>query len=98
MKKLLLAAALSTSIALGGCASGGSTGNVSSIQQAAVLACGFLPTAQTVADILAAGNSLISTVSAVAQAICAAVGTKGVRKGGAAPTVNGVVIHGKFVN
>ncbi len=97
MKKLHIAAALAAAITIGGCASGGGS-SVSSIQQAAVIACGFLPTAKTVADILAAGNALVSTVDAVASAICAAVGTKNARRGGGVPTVAGVVIHGKFVN
>jgi|SRR5665213_476471 len=68
------------------------------VQAAAVAACGFLPTASTVANIIAAGNPAVATVSTIAAAICSAVvGAKGRRLGGAVPNVNGVPVHGRFV-
>ena len=69
------------------------------VQAAAVQACGFLPTAATVAGILTA-SPYLATATAVASAICAAVTpTKSASKLGAAvPMVNGVVVHGKWVN
>jgi len=102
MKRLVLLAAM----ALGGCASTG-TGTtttaqiISDAQQAATLACGFVPTAATVANIISVGNPLVSTASAIAQAICSAVAAVPVTAAGkfrgTLPTVNGVVIHGRFV-
>ena len=40
------------------------------VQQAAVQACGFLPTASTVASILTAGNPAVDTAASIASAIC----------------------------
>jgi len=74
---------------------------VEKIQQTAVAVCGFLPFAKTVADILAAGNPLVSSVDSVATAICNAVvadrsaRARGLRRGRGA-MVNGVVIHGRW--
>lgn len=67
-----------------------------SIQAAAVAACGFLPTASTVANLLTT-NANVQSAEAVAAMICNAVVAKGGRLGGAAPSVNGVAIHGQFV-
>jgi hypothetical protein len=101
IRKLFFAAPVAAAIALGGCAGTVTATSVATtiadVQQAAVLACGFLPTAATVASILSGGNPLVSTASAIAQAICTAVTAKAVRRGGPAPSVGGVVIHGRFV-
>jgi len=96
LRKFMLAGAVALS--LGGCAGVDTATVISQVQQATVLACGFLPTATTVANILAAGNPAVSAVSAVATAICTAVTSKGVRRGGAIPNVNGVDVHGRFVS
>jgi hypothetical protein len=101
MKRFVLIGALM----LGGCATTGGTVTtaqlISDAQQAATVACGFVPTAATVANIISVGNPLISTASAIAQAICSAVAaaptTAAGKFRGALPTVNGVVIHGRFV-
>lgn len=94
MRKFLFAAPLA--LVISGCST--TPANVQSViaqvQQAAIVACGFLPTAATVAAILSGGAS--TAVTDIAQLICTAVTTKGVRRG-TAPTVNGVVIHGRFV-
>ena len=66
------------------------------VQNATVQACGFLPTASTVLNILAVGNPAAATAEAVAQAICAAV-TPAPKALKGVPTVNGVEIHGRFV-
>lgn len=96
MKKFLLL----TGLLLGGCSAAQQqteTQIIAAVQQQAVLACSFLPTASTVAGILAAGNPALTAASAVAQAICAAVSVTSARVGTASPpVVAGVVIHGKF--
>lgn len=77
--------------------------NIQSVQSIAVAACAFLPTADTVANLIAANVPALNTAEAIAAAICAAV----VPKAGAprlsvppsaAPTVDGVVIYGGFTN
>ena len=100
-RKSLIAGALAMSLA--GCgATNPLTGapiTAADVQSAAVAACGFLPTAATVANIIAANNSTLTTATSVASAICAAVvGAKGGRLGGATPNVNGVQVHGRFVS
>ena len=100
MKKIMLLAAL----ALGGCTAAQQQTEaqvIAEIQQDAVLACSFLPTVNTVANILAAGVPGLSVASSVAQAICSSVTaatTAGALRANAAPTVAGVVIHGRFTN
>ena len=107
---LLTAAGLSVAVALGGCATtpgtiSTATTNVSAVisevQQAAVAACAFLPTTATVANIIGtvAGVGPETTLATtIAAQICSAVSaSKSARRGGAAPTVNGVAIHGRFV-
>jgi len=107
LRKALLAVPLVGLLSLGGCATTGSnvSENVSAVieqvRQVAVATCGFLPTVETVAAIISAGNPLVSGASAIATAICAAVSsipprTAG-KRGGAVPTVAGVVVHGRFV-
>lgn len=107
MRKLLIAAALSCGLA--GCAttSGTPSIDVGQVQQAAIAACGFLPTVETVVGIIAtfatggAAAPVVATAEGVAEAICSAVVPKAAaRRGGAPaapPAVNGVVIHGQFV-
>lgn len=74
---------------------------VNDVRSAAKAACRFLPTAETVAEIIATGDPRLSTASAIARAICAALdpqtpaGIMTLYK--AAPTLNGVVIRGEFV-
>ena len=100
-RKSILAGAVALSLAGCGTTSPISIGPLTpaSVPTAAVAACGFLPTLATVANIIAANNSTLSTATAVASAICAAVvGAKGGRLGGATPNVNGVQVHGRFVS
>ena len=100
-------AALAMALALSACAGGnlvlpnltGGTVTITpaQVQNAAVQACGFLPTAATVAGLITA-SPYLATASAVAGAICAAVApAKAGGKLRGAPMVNGVAIHGKFV-
>ncbi len=100
LRNTILAGSLA--LTLCGCAtSGGVTTigglDVKTIQSTAVAVCGFLPTAATVGNIIAAGNPILTTAEAIAEAICAAVSPAkaATRHGGALPTVSGVVIKGK---
>lgn len=102
MRKFLLMAPVVGALSLGGC---GTTGNtpadiqqlILQVQAAAVQVCSFLPTAETITAIISAGNPVVGTATAVANAICAAVTAKSARLGETAPQVNGVPIHGTFV-
>lgn len=74
--------------------------DVDAVQNATVQACGFLPTAATVGNILAAGDPNMLAATAVATAICAAVTKPTAPVMGLiepVPTVNGVPIEGTFV-
>lgn len=107
MRKIAIAGALAAALGVAGC---GLTNpftnqpiNTTDVQNAAVAACGFLPTASTVAGIIAAasggaGTAIITTVDSVAAAICAAVVPAKAGRLRGAPMVNGVVVHGKWVN
>jgi len=101
IRNLFFAAPVAAALALSGCAGGVTPATVSAtiaqVQQATVLTCSFLPTAATVAGILSGGNPLVTTAAAIAQAICTAVTAKGARKGGPAPMVGNVVVHGRWV-
>lgn len=70
--------AIGLCVGLAGCQTAGSTtpgavDPIAQVQAAAQTACRFLPTAATVASIIAAANPALSTAGAVAQAICSAV-------------------------
>ena len=103
---IIRAAILSTTLAMGGCATMGGTpvdltSFVAQVQATTSAVCSFLPTAETVASIIATGNPIVTTAGAVASAICAAVApakVAGKLKRATAPTVAGVAIHGKFLN
>jgi len=88
---LLLASAL----AIGACSTTGKP-SIADAQAAAVKACSFLPTANTVANIIAAGSPALGTASAIADAICAAIAPKA-GAGAGRPTVAGVPIDGQRV-
>jgi hypothetical protein len=76
---------------------------ITKVQAATVKLCGFLPAAQTVAQLIAPGNPGVAVASVLAQKICGAVNapTKmwlGVMNGEAQrPMVDGVVIEGEFI-
>ncbi len=94
MRKILLLGTL----ALAGCASIPSQGGIKDIQSAAASICKFVPTAQTVANILLSSNMAVASTLAVATAICSAVTTAPLADGGPRQAkVNGVVIRGRFV-
>ena len=101
LRTLKFALPLAGMIALGGCGTTGglSAPTIAEVQAAAVAACSFLPTATTVANIIAAGNPLVDTAASIAAAICSALAANksSARKRATVPTVNGIVIHGRFV-
>ena len=105
MLKLLPALAI-VGLSLGGCSqiaawtTNPTTLNFETqVQQGAVALCGYLPSVEAVAAIVAANNPLLALPEAMANAICAAVQPKSGGKVATAttPMVAGVVITGKFV-
>ena len=74
-------------------------GTIGKVVVASQVACGFIPTAATVSNILGAGVPGLGTVAAIAGAICAAVaplssgpGLEGVKQG----FVGGIKVQGAF--
>ena len=105
MHTKVLALIVLAAIGLAGCATTGPTSStpaqvVSQVQNIALQICKFLPTAATVTDIFLTGNATLQTAEQVANAICAAVAPvkQGRSRLRGAPMVNGIAIHGKFVN
>ena len=82
MKNILIAIVLGFSMALGGCASTGGVPTqtqadiealIAQVQSYTRTACGFVPTAASIAAILSGGNPGVIAATSIAQAICAAV-------------------------
>ena len=115
MRKVLLVS--TAALALSGCAqlqtlfgpiiNATPTQLVQDVENAAVATCSFLPTAETVAGIIAVGNPALATASSIANAICADVVPKtpvvqAIRKtinpNAPVPTVSGVPVRGTFVH
>lgn len=108
MRTIIIAGSLA--LALAACNSTDATTLVTQAQAAALQGCAFLPTAETVASIIAKGNSTVSTAEQVADAICSAVKASGAAAANPIallagpppapipqPTVLGVPVHGRFV-
>lgn len=92
LKQLLLVPLLA--LALAGCSVfEKASPTIGDVQGVAVKVCAFLPTAETVAAILAAGSPALTTSSAIANAICNAISPKAGPGAGRA-TVAGVPIEG----
>lgn len=115
MKNILLALVFAASTILGGCANttpgGGGTATdytalVAQIQGYTKTACGFVPTAATILNILGAAVPGVTAATAIAQAVCTAVAppmmagrgtgvSKTVKGWHVTPgEVNGVVVEG----
>lgn len=73
--------------------------DVEKIRDRVTAMCGFLPTAASVAAMLAASNPTVTGVIGIASAICQAVSPKpGLTLiGNKTPTVNGVPVEGEFI-
>lgn len=100
---LLVGAALLAAVPLAGCDDQQTAADIAQIQQATTLACSFVPTAASVASILAAlypaAVAPTAAVTQVAQQICSTVTVKSARRGASIPpTVAGVVVEGHFVH
>lgn len=95
MTKMMLTIAAVGALALGGCDKTTGKLDLTGAQNLAVQICGFLPTAQTVANIFASGSPALDTAGEVANAICQAVNTP--RATGQKPVVAGVVVEGSRV-
>lgn len=100
MKKFL-AISLVT-VWLGGCATGPTSTQidqtVAQVQAIAQQVCAFVPTAQTVLNIISAlGVPGVGIAGDIASKICTAVTSKSARRGAAAPKLYGVTIRGNFV-
>jgi hypothetical protein len=75
---------------------------VEEVRQTTVTVCGFLPTVQTVVNILALGNPALTAPLAIAQAICMALKAhnsvvKLFKDDTVKPVVQGVEIEGEYV-
>lgn len=95
---VLIAGLLGASVS--GCATTAAGGiTVQSVQDAAVLACSYLPSVTTVSGIISANNSVITTAEEIAAAICAAVKPSAAmrRKASHVYIPPGVAITGSFV-
>lgn len=75
MRKIIIAGmALVSMLAVSGCNSSSIQNiNVAEIQTDAVLACGFVPTAVTIASIVSGGNAIAISSGAIAEAICTGI-------------------------
>jgi len=103
MRKLFLSAALASSVMLGGCATTGTptpdqfAAFVEQVRAITAQGCSFVPVAQDIALVVAAGEFTVPF--AVANAICAAVLRPRApgQKRSSTVVVSGVVVHGRFV-
>lgn len=111
-KSLAIAGVLMISMAVSGASCVTNSGSVpppttpptvSAVQQAVLNGCKYVPTATTVAQIIAAvaggGGAIINTVGGIAQAVCDAVTNNPLADGPGdrLPVVAGVKVRGKFV-
>lgn len=94
---MMLALALAVA-ALSGCSKPeeGEGDAVAKVRALTEKICAFLPTASSVAAMLAANNPAVSGVTAIANAICEAVSRKSMAPDAACPMVNGVCVEGDF--
>lgn len=102
IRLIALASTMLAAVSLGGCDSQQTAETIAQIQKGTQIACSFVPTAASVANILAAlypaAQAPVGAATEVAQQICSAVTAKSARRGApAVPTVAGVVVDGHFV-
>ena len=107
MRHLIALPVIAATLAMGGCESltaisGGHAPTVAEIQADAQSTCGYLPTAETVTDMVTKANAQAAAGyvlgSTIANIICGAVTSKSAsRDGRHMPMAYGVAIHGRFV-
>jgi len=96
--RIFIAPALALAITVGGCATTGTPSSiVAEVQAIATQVCAYVPTAETVLNILGAGIPGLTNATAIADAICKAVTKPTARRGASRPTVAGVAVRGHFV-
>ena len=107
MMKFLIVCAIALTTTLGGCASTGGgpptqadvNATIAQVQNYTKLACGFVPTATTILNIIGAAVPGVTIATSIAQAICAAVATPMSGKHAfAKKTVKGYVVTPGAVN
>jgi len=103
LKIAAAAIAMAAAVSLGGCNEQQTAETIATVQNATQVACSFVPTAASVANILAAlypaAVAPVGAATTVAQQVCDAVTAKSAHRGAAlAPTVAGVVVEGHFVH
>lgn len=101
-RSIILAAPLSIVLLLGGCTGTAPdlVGFITAVQQAVATACGaakiIIPTAKTIADLIASGNDAVKTVEGVVDIIVATVcpdTPQGKLRGARAPKIPNVKIE-----
>jgi len=98
IKRIFIASVLAVGmLSVSACQKSTSTIDVNGVQQAAISICKFEPTAQTVLSIFGSGSPVLTTVSAIASAICNAVQAPTVGRDLKPPEVNGVPVQGRRV-
>lgn len=110
MKRLLAILSVAACFTLAGCATtknpDGTTtmpdigAIITQVQEYCKVACGFVPTATTIANILSGGNPVVISISSISQAICAAIITpkSANRKAFVARSVRGYSVRPGYVN
>lgn len=86
-------------LALAGCASTQETNDtIKQVRDYTVIACGYLPTAATIAKIIT-NSTIVDTAQGIAAQICAAVTTLPLAEGPGKrqAVVKGIVVKGRFV-
>lgn len=99
---IVVGVAALAAVSLGGCDDQKTAETIAQIQKGTEVACSFVPTAASVANILAAlypaAQVPVGAATQVAQQVCSAVTAKSARRGTpAVPTVAGIVVDGHFV-
>lgn len=108
MTSKIMVLAICGALSLAGCASTAPDGTtttpasqvtdvINKAQQVATQICGFVPTINTITNILSLGNPTLTTATSIAQAVCSAVTQRSARRNAPRPNVQGVIVEGHFV-
>lgn len=102
-KFIIVGAACAGALALGACDAASVASQIQKVRQFTLQICSFVPTASSVANLLAvyvpSGPAVVSVAEQVANSICDQASKSGFRRGAAGPqiVVQGVPITGTFV-